>query len=53
VGPDLPLIGVAVDRGDGRQRLQLGQQLERPQVAGVENMVDPLERVEDLGAERP
>jgi hypothetical protein len=46
---DIKPIGVAVDRGDGGQRLELGQQIERADITRMEDVVHLGKGVEDLG----
>jgi hypothetical protein len=48
--PEIKAVDVAVDCRDRRQRFQLSQELGRPNVAGVEDVVDGFEGGEDVGA---
>jgi hypothetical protein len=50
--PHVEAIGVAVHRRDGRDGLELRQQLQRAQVARVQDVVDAAEDVEHLGPQQ-
>src|SRR5262245_670209 len=49
---DLESIGIAEHGSDRRQRLELGEQIVRTNIAGVQNVIDLREDVEDLGPEQ-
>lgn len=46
---NLPAVRISVDRSDRRDRLELGEQLERPHVSRVQDVIDLPEDLEDLG----
>ncbi len=50
-GSDLEIVGVSVDRRNRRQRFELGQEIERADIAGVEDSIDIPKQVEDSRSE--
>jgi hypothetical protein len=50
-GPNVEPVGIAPDRGDRGQRVELGQELRGADVSGMEDPVDSAEYLEDLRPE--
>jgi len=49
---DVESVDVSIHGGHRGQRLELGQEVERTQIAGVKNVVHVAEDVEDLGTQQ-